>query len=476
MHRLLDNLNFAKDETASASVGGIFFTVAALGMSGLALDQANAWAIQTQLQATADASAMAAATRIEDFDAARALALQVAEKNLNRTGVLDASGIVFGTWDPETAQFVSTQDPDLADAVQVTIDLSQSGGDAVPTYLLKFVGLDRWDIGATAIVGSREVVTGGGGTMSTPVSCAAATFLSTGYIQTGGGNVWEDDVCIHGATGVHTGGNDWYDSTVRLSAENINTITVNSHLPQSLAVEDFTAEEVITPTILPQLDTMWGELWSTLYSSGATSYAGDLLPSFVYENGPANIVVKNGWWSIQPGQVQPNTIYVVNGGAQFSGGIDAHNVAFIVNGYFGVGGGFNLHFDDVYIFAQQVNLAGNITWGPTGNECGQADEYSVYLFGRQSLSMGGWGQPTAIRRVVGASPQFSPGGAMTGSKVYFEFGAMTYNTNTSLGGNYRIDAGPCAGDLISFLPLADMGSEDAPSDGGQTVRMSKLYR
>ena len=142
---------FIEAERGSATVGGIFFTMATLSVTGLALDQANAWNVQTHLQVAADAAALAAATQINDFDAARALGIQTADANLKKSGVIGADDFVFGIWDATNMVFTSTDDEEAANAVRVTTDLDKAGGDAVPTYLLKFVGINYWNVNAGTI-------------------------------------------------------------------------------------------------------------------------------------------------------------------------------------------------------------------------------------------------------------------------------------------------------------------------------------
>lgn len=52
--------------------------------------------------------------------------------------------------------------------------------------------------------------------------------------------------------------------------------------------------------------------------------------------------------------------------------------------------------------------------------------YDIYMFGTSRLSLGGWFSGAKVNGIVGASPQFDPGGAMQGTGVYF-------GTNSALG-------------------------------------------
>ncbi|QQA43283.1 pilus assembly protein TadG-related protein [Pelagovum pacificum] len=476
MFKLPEKLkSFRKAQEGAATVGGIFFTTTALILTGLALDSANAWQVQTQLQITADATALAAATRVDDLEAARALGLEVAAQNASGNMITDAS-FVFGRWDNEAGTFTETDtDPN---AVQVAALRNEDNGGAIPTYLLKLVGINQWETGATSMAVNASSSADGGGA-GPVINCNMMTVVSYGSIQTGGGNMLKKGVCIHGQTGVATGGGDKYDREVMFSAPHEEDIYIASYQPQNLPVEDITMTRSVEPVILPQLNDIWTDLWQQFYVGRPNYYYGNLLPDFMFEGNTApRVVVKEGWWSIQPGEVQPNTIYVVNGGAQFSGGIDAQNVTFIVNGYFGVGGGFNLQFRDVFIMARQINLAGNITWGEKGTQC-KEDHFSVYLMGLDSLSMGGWGNEVSTNGVIGISPVLNLGGNMKARNVYFETGrrsengqtSMGGNNETSLGGDLSINGNDCSFELTSHYELNFRGDTEVNGYGNRSRLM-----
>ncbi|NDV00373.1 pilus assembly protein TadG-related protein [Pseudoroseicyclus tamaricis] len=441
-----------REEGGSGSINGMFMLLASAMIMGLALDYSNGSREQTRMQVAADAAALAAATQLDDLDAARQTALTVAQMNLGAEGIVNSTDVEFGAYDNETGDFVEYLSAGMpaedVTAVRVMPRRYESRGNALSTYLLHLVGTDSFDIDASSVALSYG---GEGSGEDAPPACAAATFLSTGHIQTGGGNDFYGDTCIHGQTGVSTGGNDYFEESVRFSAPSEDLISFAPYSPAEIPPEHFKVERSIAPVILPTLEDRWSEMWNAFWYSGDTTYSGDLLPGFVTEGGSARIVRKSGWWTIQPGDVQPNTIYVINGGAQFAGNVQAHNVAFLVNGRLGVGGGNDLHFENFFVFAETIGLAGNITWGPKSAWC-DSDQFSVYLFGRRSLSMGGWGKSVSSHNVIGVSPQFNAGGAMTASGIYYEFA----DTNASLGGNISIGADCSSQYLNSHYGRADI--------------------
>ncbi|WP_373353168.1 pilus assembly protein TadG-related protein [Pseudoroseicyclus sp. CXY001] len=460
---------FLRAEEGSASIWGIFVILASSMVMGLAIDYTNGWREQTRMQVAADAAALAAATRLDDLDTARQTAIDVAAMNLGDSGMVAAEDVEFGTYDPESLEFVEYLSAGLeaeeVDAVRVWPRRTAERGNELSTYLLRLVGTEAFSIGANAVALAPPAPASGG---TERPACSSATFLSTGHIQTGGGNSFYGDTCIHGEGGVATGGNDYLQESVRFSAPSLSQIYLAPYSPSNVPPENYKVERSLAPVILPTLSSRWTTMWNTFWNSTATTYSGPLLPDFMFEGGPARIVRKSGWWTVQPGDVQPNTIYVINGGAQFAGNVQAHNVAFIVNGQLGVGGGNDLHFEDFFVFADRIQLAGNITWGPRSAWC-DADAFSVYLFGRSALSMGGWGKAVSSHNVLGVAPDFNPGGAMTASGIYYEFS----NRNASLGGNISIGA-ECAGQYLE----SHYGRVDVPGPpvAGSGPRRAHLVR
>ena len=120
-------------DDASASVWSIFWMTMMMLVSGLTLDVANAYRVRALLQATADASALAAVRELPDADAARTAAIDLAQVNMpvegNGTVVLP-SMVRVGAWDEDTGSFLPGQTP--YDAVQVfALDEVAAYGDHI---------------------------------------------------------------------------------------------------------------------------------------------------------------------------------------------------------------------------------------------------------------------------------------------------------------------------------------------------------
>jgi hypothetical protein len=121
----------ARDSRGQAAVMTILFLTVLLGMAALALDVGSWYRAKRQLQATADASALAAAQMLPESPAdARALAIEYA--NTKNGGSLDGSGISF------------------SDGVTAHDTINVSLSTPAPGFFSKLFGLDSVIVGAHA--------------------------------------------------------------------------------------------------------------------------------------------------------------------------------------------------------------------------------------------------------------------------------------------------------------------------------------
>ncbi|MGH6926936.1 MAG: TadG family pilus assembly protein [Dongiaceae bacterium] len=146
---------FARDERGGVlPLVGLSLTVI-LGFAALAIDVTHQRALDAQLEATADAAALAAASQLPDETKARETALAYAESNMppDRHGtVLDEDDIVFGTWYEETRKFVA--DGPVTNAVQVTARRSEQNGNPAPTFFMRIFGRHQADLSAQSLAGA----------------------------------------------------------------------------------------------------------------------------------------------------------------------------------------------------------------------------------------------------------------------------------------------------------------------------------
>ena len=179
---------FGREEDGSVTVLGMFVFLAGLVIAGVALDVANAYRVRTQLQIAGDAAAHAAivAREFNDHATAVKLALSIAEANLpgaTTKGALRAEDIVFGHWDQASQTF--KPDPTASDAVLVNTGRSQDRHNSLSTYLLRFAGVNAFDVRRqTAFETYRP-------------GCFSEGIVGDAAVEAAIGNVKGGSLCIH---------------------------------------------------------------------------------------------------------------------------------------------------------------------------------------------------------------------------------------------------------------------------------------
>jgi Flp pilus assembly protein TadG len=154
--RLLPALygRFGRDERGSVMPLVALCMTVILGFAALAIDVGSERVLHNQLEATADAAALAAATQLPNEKKALAKALEYAVKNMppeaNGT-VLTDEDVVFGTWYEGRREFVAGGP--FTNAVQVTVRRAEKNGNPAPTFFLHIFGQDHADISAQSLAG-----------------------------------------------------------------------------------------------------------------------------------------------------------------------------------------------------------------------------------------------------------------------------------------------------------------------------------
>jgi Flp pilus assembly protein TadG len=119
-------------------------------LTAVVIDLGHLFTVRAQLQATADAAALAAASRLPDQPAATTEALRYAAFNAGGVpGVVTAGDVTVGRWDG--TQFTPGVAP--VNAVRVSAHRRTSHGNSVPLFLGGFVGQRFADVSAAAIAG-----------------------------------------------------------------------------------------------------------------------------------------------------------------------------------------------------------------------------------------------------------------------------------------------------------------------------------
>ncbi|MGI9435554.1 MAG: pilus assembly protein TadG-related protein, partial [Geminicoccaceae bacterium] len=122
----------------------------------LAVDVARAYSLKSDLQATADAAALAAAIMLPDIDEARQAANRAVRMNLPAyPGILRADDLEFGQWQAASSSILMNDN--AASAVRVTVRRTESRGNGVETLFAGVLGEEMMDVASSAVAGKRGV-------------------------------------------------------------------------------------------------------------------------------------------------------------------------------------------------------------------------------------------------------------------------------------------------------------------------------
>lgn len=196
---------FGHSEDGSMTAGGLIFMVIFLAVGGLAVDVSNAISQRTALQVNADAVAHAALyvrnkTLTATADDAKAAALALGEDNMptSRYGrVLTAGDIEFGVWDATTRTF--TPDATSRSAVRVLTQRDVERDNEVATYLLKFAGVESWDVRTSSVFETYVP------------DCLREGFVAEKLVDIQSNNSYFNGFCIHSNDVVSINSNNYFE-------------------------------------------------------------------------------------------------------------------------------------------------------------------------------------------------------------------------------------------------------------------------
>ena len=122
---------FLADQRGGGTIMGLLWFMLLVGITGMAVDTTNGFRSRTMLQATADATSLAAAIDLPDTNAAVATAVAYAAENMGADingSVLDPADVHIGLWNPATRSLDTAAA--LPDSVMVTARRAEHRGVA----------------------------------------------------------------------------------------------------------------------------------------------------------------------------------------------------------------------------------------------------------------------------------------------------------------------------------------------------------
>lgn len=182
-------LRFATKEEGGITVLNLYFLLVMAILAGFAIDMASLVQARTQLQVAADAAAHAAIVTREysktDIQPPIDKAKEVAAANIPASlgSTLNDADINFGTYDPSTKEF--TVDNSAIDAVHVVTDRLATNGNAVPAFLLRFVGFQNFDLRTSSVFETFYP------------TCLREGFVAESRVDVQSNNGFQNGFCIH---------------------------------------------------------------------------------------------------------------------------------------------------------------------------------------------------------------------------------------------------------------------------------------
>ncbi|MBF9030474.1 hypothetical protein HKCCE3408_08710 [Rhodobacterales bacterium HKCCE3408] len=184
IRRLIDR------QDGTMTVFGLFMFMVCCGIGGIALDLGNAIRLRTHLQIAADSAAHAALVARVTDNATEAEAIlegiAVAARTLPGTTVTDIirpEDFQFGIWDEATRTFTPVDGED--DAVLVDANRIAARGNAIRTYLLRFLGPNDLDLRRVSVVATFIP------------TCFREGFVAESYVDMTSNSFYERGFCVH---------------------------------------------------------------------------------------------------------------------------------------------------------------------------------------------------------------------------------------------------------------------------------------
>ncbi len=327
---------FLEDESGGFTIWSLLWFLVYAAIGGLAIDVTNAYRVQTELQATADAAALAGALVLPDQTKAHSAAVAYADYNMNpqvNGSVLKTTDVTVGRWSFDSDSFSSGgTNPN---AVQVVVRRAEANGNPVDMTALRIAGLfglnPRWNVAATAIA-VRFVP-----------ACLDDGLVALHKVDMGSLNHFMNNICVHGQEGgVDLQNGNIFDPGTHVSTSDLklipgrqNLMTMNPGLAKALREGDLWPRDVgRLEAIMKEVLSLGGgydPAYDFLYPTGSNGLLGnpkkvksDTLPPVLEPFTIYEIDCKN---QIElPAQLITNVAIVANCRIHGAAGVQLENV------------------------------------------------------------------------------------------------------------------------------------------------------
>jgi len=363
--------SFCDDESGGGTVWGLLWFALMVGICGLAVDTTDGFRTRTMLQATADATALAAAIDLPDPSAVSATAVSYSVDNMETVingAVLDTDDVYVGKWDEATHSLDTASI--TPDAVMVTVRRSAENGNALATNFLRIIGLQSWNVNAQAVA-QRFIP-----------ECLRDGLIARGEVDISSNNGFVNEICVHGQTGVKIQSNNFFEAGVNVSMPNLEMLQIpNSGMTSNAGLPQALRESIMDPRMVNHVDEIM-----LAFVDPDSEYQ----PSYIDTTEPVIVVDEK----FNLAGALPGRIYHVqckpNKNAQIPSNTTVHDVviiadceikinsgAYVYNAVLGSRSGGNGKIDNA-----NIGIAANVQLG-TPDNC--ADTGGVQLFSNATI-------------------------------------------------------------------------------------------
>jgi Flp pilus assembly protein TadG len=366
---------FAGDDRGSVTVWSLFLCTFFALMGGLAVDYANGIRVHEQLQATADAAALAAAIDLPDTGKATSAGMAIASQYLAPSGdlaALKAGDFTYGNLNAANV-FVPNGAP--INAVRVQPKMFASRSNALPTYLLKMVGVSQLDVQASALAATKG-----------DASCKNGGFFSDKNVLSGSNNDYIDGFCLYGKAGVKVGSDNSFEDGVEVAMANLSTLIAsggNAGLTDALAERTYS---LVMPSKVDGIITaMEGAATKPLSTAGMPTFITKYMVCEKIEAGKGCLKSGGGGYQVVNGAAGKGFLFIVKDVADFGSNAVLDGVAVVAKKEIKLGSN-STAVNIVFATPDSILIDSHITIGNT-NYC-NAGSYTAYLFSGKLITFG----------------------------------------------------------------------------------------
>jgi hypothetical protein len=263
----------ACNEAGGGTIMGLLWFMLLVGICGLAVDATDGFRNRTILQATADATALAAVIDLPDNSAAVATAVSYSVDNMGieiNGHVLETDDVQIGLWDPVTRSLDTGAA--LPDAVMVTVHRAASNSNAVPLNFLRIAGFQTWNVSAQAVA-QRFIP-----------ECLRDGLIARGIVDISSNNDFVNQICVHGQQGVDMQNANYYEAGVTVSMPHPGSqLTIpNGGMESNPGLPEALRENYLDPRDVNHIDAIIAKLRDPSLDTGYVK----VIPSYIDASQP----------------------------------------------------------------------------------------------------------------------------------------------------------------------------------------------